>query len=196
MSLFIKNIFLVQLCLILAILYPTSLANLVVEVGTRHSHQTLLKMCLEMLSAVLLFVTKVLVLDLYLIEKVLDVLDVFQVLWLFVLVLVLANMKNTCTWLKYFEKYLTPTLIYRYEADTAFSKNFQKHWLQITSIVVCRLKWRSPWEGQLINKGALLPNAPHQWITAHLHKSQTNEVFAKKWENYIEISYKNFLLVI
>ena len=37
-----KNIFLVQLCLILAILYPTSLANLVVEVGTRHSHQTLL----------------------------------------------------------------------------------------------------------------------------------------------------------
>ena len=26
----------------LAILYPTSLANLVVEVGTRHSHQTLL----------------------------------------------------------------------------------------------------------------------------------------------------------
>ena len=43
MSLFIKNIFLVQLCLILAILYPTSLANLVVEVGTRHSHQTLLK---------------------------------------------------------------------------------------------------------------------------------------------------------
>ena len=42
MSLFIKNIFLVQLCLILAILYPTSLANLVVEVGTRHSHQTLL----------------------------------------------------------------------------------------------------------------------------------------------------------
>ena len=65
-----------------------------------------------MLSAVLLFVTKVLVLDLYLIEKVLDVLDVFQVLWLFVLVLVLANMKNTCTWLKYFEKYLTPTLTY------------------------------------------------------------------------------------
>ena len=64
-----------------------------------------------MLSAVLLFVTKVLVLDLYLIEKVLDVLDVFQVLWLFVLVLVLANMKNTCTWLKYFEKYLTPTLV-------------------------------------------------------------------------------------
>ena len=45
MSLFIKNIFLVQLCLILAILYPTSLANLVVEVGTRHSHQTLLMMC-------------------------------------------------------------------------------------------------------------------------------------------------------
>ena len=42
MSLFIKNIFLVQLCLILAILYPTSLANLVVEVGIRHSHQTLL----------------------------------------------------------------------------------------------------------------------------------------------------------
>ena len=44
MSLFIKNIYLVQLCLILAILYPTSLANLVVEVGTRHSHQTLLQL--------------------------------------------------------------------------------------------------------------------------------------------------------
>ena len=43
MSFFIKNIFLVQLCLILAILYPTSLVNLVVEVGTRHSHQTLLR---------------------------------------------------------------------------------------------------------------------------------------------------------
>ena len=42
MSLFIKKNFLVQLCLILAILHPTSLANLVVEVGTRHSHQTLL----------------------------------------------------------------------------------------------------------------------------------------------------------
>ena len=37
-----KKNFLVQLCLILAILHPTSLANLVVEVGTRHSHQTLL----------------------------------------------------------------------------------------------------------------------------------------------------------
>ena len=37
-----KKYFLVQLYLILAILYPTSLANLVVEVGTRHSHQTLL----------------------------------------------------------------------------------------------------------------------------------------------------------
>ena len=49
MSLFIKNIFLVQLCLILAILYPTSLANLMVEVGTRHSHQTLL-LCRHMVS--------------------------------------------------------------------------------------------------------------------------------------------------
>ena len=43
---------------------------------------------------VLLFVTKVLVLDLYLIEKVLDVLDVFQVLLVLELVLVLANMKK------------------------------------------------------------------------------------------------------
>ena len=55
---------------------------------------------------VLLFVTKLLVLDLYLIEL---VLDVFQVLWVLELVLVLANIKSTCTWLKYFEKYLTPT---------------------------------------------------------------------------------------
>ena len=50
MSLFIKNIFLVQLCLILAILYPTSLANLVVEVGTRHSHQTLLNLETKILT--------------------------------------------------------------------------------------------------------------------------------------------------
>ena len=42
----------------------------------------------------LLFVTKVLVFDLYLIEKVLDVLDVFQVLWVLELVRVLANMKK------------------------------------------------------------------------------------------------------
>ena len=42
---------------------------------------------------------------LYLIEK---VLDAIQVLW--VLVLELANFKSTCTWLKYFRKYLTPTL--------------------------------------------------------------------------------------
>ena len=42
----------------------------------------------------LLFVTKVLVLDLYLIEKVLDVLDVFQVLWVIELVLVLINMRK------------------------------------------------------------------------------------------------------
>ena len=40
----------------------------------------------------LLFVTKVLVLDLYLIEKLLDVLDIFQVV--LELVLVLANMKK------------------------------------------------------------------------------------------------------
>ena len=52
---------------------------------------------------VLLFVTKVLVLDLYLNGK---VLDVFQVLWVLELVLACANMKSTCTWLKYFENYL------------------------------------------------------------------------------------------
>ena len=49
---------------------------------------------------------------LYLIEKVLDVLDAIQVLWVLVLVLELANFKSTCTWLKYFRKYLAPTLIY------------------------------------------------------------------------------------
>ena len=37
-----KKYFPYILCYILAILYPTSLANLVVEVGTRHCHQTLL----------------------------------------------------------------------------------------------------------------------------------------------------------
>ena len=42
MSLFIKNIFLVLHYQILAILHPTSLANLVAEVGTGHSHQILL----------------------------------------------------------------------------------------------------------------------------------------------------------
>ena len=58
---------------------------------------------------VLLFVTKVLVFDLYFIEKVIYVLDIFQVLW--VLELVLLNMKSTtCNRLKYLEKYLTPTL--------------------------------------------------------------------------------------
>ena len=51
MSLLINKIVLVKQYQILAILYPTSLANLVVEVGTRHSHQTLLKatypLCLQ-----------------------------------------------------------------------------------------------------------------------------------------------------
>ena len=42
----------------------------------------------------------------YLIEK---VLDATQVLW----VLVLEIFKSTCTWLKYFRKYLTPTLMSR-----------------------------------------------------------------------------------
>ena len=39
MPLFIKNISLYNLIKLLAIVYLTSLANLVVEVGTRHSHQ-------------------------------------------------------------------------------------------------------------------------------------------------------------
>ena len=42
-------------------------------------------------------------------DLLLNVFDVFQVLW--VLELVLVNMKSTtCNWLKYLEKYLTPTL--------------------------------------------------------------------------------------
>ena len=42
MSLFIKIIFLYNpINIFFAILYPSSLANLVVEVGTRHSHQIL-----------------------------------------------------------------------------------------------------------------------------------------------------------
>ena len=41
-----------------------------------------------------------------------------------------------------------------------------------------------------------MPNAPHHWMTAHLHESQTNEGFGKKWENYIEIRYKNFIPLI
>ena len=39
MSLFIKVLFLYNPIKFLAILYPKSLANLVAEVGTRHSHQ-------------------------------------------------------------------------------------------------------------------------------------------------------------
>ena len=55
----------------------------------------------------LLFVTKVL--DLYLIEK---VFDVFQVqMYSEYLYLYLQIWKSTCTWLKYFEKYSTPTLV-------------------------------------------------------------------------------------
>ena len=42
MSLFIKIISLYNHIHFLAILYPTSLANLVVEVGTKHCHQILL----------------------------------------------------------------------------------------------------------------------------------------------------------
>ena len=46
MSLFIKDISLYnQPYYFFAILYPTSLVNLVVEVGTRHSHQILLPQC-------------------------------------------------------------------------------------------------------------------------------------------------------
>ena len=41
MSLFMKSISLYNPIKFLAILYPTSLTNLMVEVGTRHSHQTL-----------------------------------------------------------------------------------------------------------------------------------------------------------
>ena len=55
------------------------------------------------------------------------------------------------------------------------------------------VKWWSPWESQLINKGALCLMHP---ITTHLHESQTNESFGKKWENYIEIRYKNFIPLI
>ena len=55
---------------------------------------------------------------------------------------------------------------------------------------------RSPRRGQLINKGAVLPNAPHHWMSGHCHKSQTNEVFGKKLENYIEINDKNCLPLI
>ena len=38
-----KKYFLIKLYSFLAILYTTSLANLVVEVGTRHSHQILVQ---------------------------------------------------------------------------------------------------------------------------------------------------------
>ena len=58
------------------------------------------------------------------------------------------------------------------------------------------VEWWSPWESQLINKGALCLMHPHQWMTAHSHESQTNEGFGKKWENYIEIRYKNFIPLI
>ena len=29
------------------------------------------------------------------------------------------------------------------------------------------VKWWSPWEGQLVNKATLLPNAPHHWMSFH-----------------------------
>ena len=72
----------------------------------------------------LLFVTKVLVLDSYLIEKVLDVLDVFQVLWVLELVLVLANMK----------KYLYLTQVLRKVLDPNPAQ------LSITEII-CKIKY-------------------------------------------------------
>ena len=45
-------------------------------------------------------------------------------------------------------------------------------------------------------QGGFEPNAPHHWMTAHLHESQTNEGFGKKRENYIEICYKNVIPLI
>ena len=42
MSLFIESVSLYNPIDIFAILYPKSLANLVVDVGTRHSHQILM----------------------------------------------------------------------------------------------------------------------------------------------------------
>ena len=54
MSLFIKIISLYNHIHFLAILYPTSLANLVVEVGTRHCHQILLVWLHESLPRYLL----------------------------------------------------------------------------------------------------------------------------------------------
>ena len=60
---------------------------------------------------------------LYLIEKVLDVLDAIQVLWVLVLVLELANFKSTCTWLKYFWKYLTPTLPSSHQVGTLLKRH-------------------------------------------------------------------------
>ena len=51
MSLFIKNISLYNPIEFLGILYSTSLVNLVVEVGTRHSHQILLTVLLKFVHA-------------------------------------------------------------------------------------------------------------------------------------------------
>ena len=56
-------------------------------------------------------------------------------------------------------------------------------------------KWWSPWEGLLINKGALMLSTPHHRMTAHSHYSETNDIFGKKWENYTETSNKNLLLI-
>ena len=67
---------------------------------------------------------------------------------------------------------------------------------QVEGLSIQPVEWWSPWESQLINKGALCLMHPHQWMTAHLHESQTNEGFGKKWENYIEIRYKNFIPLI
>ena len=74
---------------------------------------------------------------LYLIEKVLDVLDAIQVLWVLVFVLELANFKSTCTWLKYFRKYLTPTLKFS-KCNSVLVIMYDTKWISITLMIGCQ----------------------------------------------------------
>ena len=58
------------------------------------------------------------------------------------------------------------------------------------------VKWWSLWEGQLINKGALLPNAPHHWMTAHLTRAKQMKPLERMKIIKYETSNKNHLPLI
>ena len=71
-------------------------------------HESIIKHQTKSILFVSWYITNNLTLDLYLIEKVLDVLDVFQVLWVLELVLVLENMKKYLYLTQVLRKVLDP----------------------------------------------------------------------------------------